>query len=138
MRKMRFFWLLFWIYRRNFSWRFLVPMSIQYIIYLVLRSINQTKGQSDIIAHFKSLGIHITFYWKFYVRCGTFIVMKWLINRRNLLPCTVRTARKWSCNPKVGCLLHIDQVITLIITVKELFSLSTNSAIVSHFSLSKD
>ena len=30
-------------------------MSIQYTIYLVLRSINQTKGQSDIIAYFKSL-----------------------------------------------------------------------------------
>ena len=26
-------------------------------------------------------------------------------NRRNSLPCTVRTSRQWSCNQKVGCLL---------------------------------
>ena len=46
-----------------------------------------------------------------YVRCTTLIV--WVggnalaLNRRNSLPCTVRTSRQRSCNQRVGCLQEL-------------------------------
>ena len=43
-----------------------------------------------------------------YFRCATLIVwigvMPWPKNRRNSIPCTVRTSRQRSCNQRVGCL----------------------------------
>ncbi len=47
-----------------------------------------------------------------YVRCASLIVgvsrsrvYALALNRRNSLPCTVRTSRQWSCNQMVSCLL---------------------------------
>ena len=56
--------------------------------------------------------------------------MPWPLNRGNSLPCTVKTSRQRSCNPRVCCLLDV----TYIIIFYFYFSLDTYSLVSSSLS----